>query len=285
MKEKIILGTVQLGIPYGINNTTGKPPEQIAFQILDLAFENNIRVLDSADGYGEALKVIGRHKAATGKSFHVINKFKKDEEPLRSKVEACLQLLKAPRLSCYMYHQFSDYESNAARSELMELKDLGLIEKTGVSLYDTHQLAKVVDDRYVDVIQLPVNILDLTAEKQALLRRAKANGKEIHARSVYLQGLLLKDTNSLTGNLKPLKSYVDNIAAISRSHQTDLKAAALNYVLHQDYIDNVVIGIEKPDQLVDNLSLIKDSFDLSMFKNVVVHENDAHLLNPVNWRP
>ena len=67
LKKKIILGTVQLGIPYGINNAAGKPSEAEAFRILDFAHANNIDTLDSADNYGEALQVIGRHRKVTGK--------------------------------------------------------------------------------------------------------------------------------------------------------------------------------------------------------------------------
>ena len=68
MKNKIILGTVQLGIPYGINNSLGKPSEEDAFQILDYAFNKDIRTLDSADGYGDALSVIGHYRTRSDRS-------------------------------------------------------------------------------------------------------------------------------------------------------------------------------------------------------------------------
>lgn len=129
MKQKIVLGTVQLGLAYGINNTTGKPTEKDAFRILDFAFENKIRMVDTADGYGEALSVIGRHKEQTGISFKVVNKFKITSESLMSTLQRSLKLLNTSSLYCYMYHQFSDCLTPKGRTELIEMKNRGYIEK------------------------------------------------------------------------------------------------------------------------------------------------------------
>lgn len=284
MKEKIILGTVQLGLPYGINNTIGKPSEQQAFEILDYANQNNIRLLDSADAYGDALNVIGLHKIATNKSFKLINKFIADSLPLSEKVNTCLEIVGLSSLYCYMYHQFSDYTSRNVRRELMDLRRERIIEKVGISLYSLEELRVVITDPEIEVIQLPVNLLDLSQEKESLIRQAKEMGKEIHARSVYLQGLFLKDPSTLSGNLIHLRGSLSKLNEICSFNNVDIKMAALNFVLHKNFIDGVVLGVDRIDQLKENLALIDPDFNSSIFNGIEVSSKDAYLLNPGNWK-
>ena len=59
MSSRIILGTAQFGIPYGISNKKGKIPKKEIFKILDYAFRKNIRYLDTASGYGKSEQIIG----------------------------------------------------------------------------------------------------------------------------------------------------------------------------------------------------------------------------------
>ena len=49
--DKIVLGTVQLGMDYGITNSYGKPEKLEALNILETAWENGIRRFDTAPGY------------------------------------------------------------------------------------------------------------------------------------------------------------------------------------------------------------------------------------------
>ena len=284
LKEKIVLGTVQLGIPYGINNASGKPSQTEAFAILDSAYDHGIRILDTADGYGEALKVIGDHNRATRRSFRIINKFKSDDTPLHQKLENSLKLLNATSLYCYMYHQVSDYAAGIEKKNLAELKGRGLIQNVGLSLYSTEELEIVINDADINIIQLPVNILDFGAKKRKLIDQARKAGKEIHARSVYLQGLFFKDADTFSGNIQPLKQYVERLDRICKANNMSVRTSALNFVLHQDCIDRVLLGIEQADQIKENLDSIMPSFDSSVFESLRVKAEDAHLLNPVNWR-
>jgi uncharacterized protein len=284
VKEKIILGTVQLGLPYGINNTTGKPDRQQAFSILDLAYENGITALDTADNYGEALQVIGDHRRSSGKDFTIINKFKIDSQPLIAKLQASLSTLHRQSIACYMYHQFSDYHAAKGVTELKQLKQNKLIQSIGVSVYSNDELKEAVEDPRIDIIQLPVNILDLPEEKQVLLKRAKENGKEIHARSVFLQGLIMKSPDSLQGNLVPLTEYLNKLHAQAAAHGVSAKKLALNYVLGKSFIDKVVLGIEQAQQLKEILGLIDTNFANKAETGIEVSKAHTNLLNPVNWK-
>ncbi|MEJ0034121.1 MAG: aldo/keto reductase [Bacteroidota bacterium] len=285
MKDKIILGTVQLGLDYGINNAKGKPSQEEAFAILDYAFENDIHILDSADVYGNALEVIGDHKRKSGKEFSVINKFKVDGIPLATKLRKNLDELNCESLSCYMFHAYADYEGGTVAKELNELKSKGLIERTGVSIYTVDQLRVVATDDAIDVIQLPANIFDFSSEKQELLERARNSEKEIHVRSVFLQGIFMKDPSKLTGNLLPLAPYLERLGKICDISSVEMKDAALNFIIHNKNVDYVVLGIEHVAQLKENLALVHDNFDAAPFNNFEIGKEDQFLLNPANWKP
>ncbi len=284
MKEKIVLGTVQLGLSYGINNATGKPSDKEANEILDFAYHHGVRTLDTADAYGDSLQVIGRYTTSSDNKFKIINKFKIDSISLTDKVNSNLHSLNYSSLYCYMYHQFSDYKSGLASKELAKLKGGKKIEKTGISIYTTHQLEQVIDDPAIDIIQLPVNMLDLTAKKKILLKKARSKGKEIHARSIYLQGLLLKEPTTLTGNLIDLKPYLVKLNEMAASRQASLKVLALNFVILQDYIDAVVLGVETVDQLRENLQAVNPMMDIMALEVPEVEAKDIELLNPSNWK-
>src|SRR3954471_5399700 len=113
--DKLILGTVQFGLNYGINNQSGKPSEAAVTEILDLAFKNNIRLLDTAEAYGDSQEVIGRYHAASPNTFKVITKFsaKRADLPasLTARIQQNLQALNVKVLYGYMFHSFNDLET------------------------------------------------------------------------------------------------------------------------------------------------------------------------------
>ena len=57
--SKLILGTVQMGLDYGVNNSSGKISNKESFEILSLAFSNGINILDTAEVYGNSHQIIG----------------------------------------------------------------------------------------------------------------------------------------------------------------------------------------------------------------------------------
>jgi len=287
LKSKIVLGTVQLGLPYGINNAQGKPNEEEAFRILDLALQNNISLLDTADAYGNATEVIGaylyRNPSAT---VEIINKFIDDNISLSVKFEKSLRLLSSNSLYAYMYHRFSDYSSGKFAKDLNRLKEEKKIRKVGVSVYSLQELEQVIADTTVDLIQLPLSPFDYSHEKQELVKEAKAAGKEIHVRSVFLQGLLFKTPDQLTGNLKSLYEPLKKFHEIVHSLQLNVRQVCLNYAVHKAEIDHVLIGVDTATQLRENMDSILPYLDGEIMKKIEsIAVSDVAMLNPSNWRP
>lgn len=286
--NKIILGTVQFGIPYGINNSQGMPAMQQVFDMLDFAANNGISMLDTAEAYGEAEAVIAAYHRQTDKRFSIISKFKGG---LHADLEAYTRqktaLLGVEQLYSYMFHSYGDYESNAALvEELKDLKEKGLIEKIGISIYTNEELAAVTADETIELIQLPFNLLDNNSQRGPLLEKAKDAGKEIHVRSVFLQGLFFKDVASFPGALAPLAPYVEKLQRLAAVHETPLNQLALNYALAQPYIDKILIGVDSIEQLRENLHAIWPATPAyrHLFGQVnEIHVEETTLLNPANW--
>lgn len=274
-------------MPYGINNNTGMPGRDQAFMILKKANSVGINLLDSAEAYGEAIDVIGHYlKENRDAPFRVISKFTGGKMSLEQRVTTTLDKLGRDRLYCYMYHRFSDYSSGAYKRNLTLLKKQGKIEHIGVSLYSTDELQHCLQDEEISIVQIPYNPFDASKEKQQLLERAKEYGKEIHVRSVFLQGLFFKKSHELTGNLTPLASPLSEFHELVTRYDVDVRTACLNYALYSPFIDSVVIGVETVDQLDENMAAINEVIPRELFsslESIVV--GDDQLVNPSNWKP
>ena len=77
MISKLILGTVQFGLNYGIANSEGKPDLNKVRAILRCAADHGIRILDTAAAYGDSETVIGTvfaEDSALKNHFQVVSK-------------------------------------------------------------------------------------------------------------------------------------------------------------------------------------------------------------------
>lgn len=222
MTNKLILGTVQFGLDYGINNTLGKPTTQTIKNILDTAYANNISVLDTAEAYGNSQERIGEyHKNALHK-FEIITKFSSAitnlPENITERVKHNINILNIDRLYCYMFHSYNDFNTHFSdfKTELLALQQKGIIYKLGVSVYTNAELEAVLNSPEIQVIQLPFNLLDNHSKRGDILEKAQRNGVEIHTRSAFLQGLFFKTVQALPKKLESLKPYLETIENIKK---------------------------------------------------------------------
>lgn len=288
MISKIILGSVQFGLDYGINNAVGKVKKDEVFNILDEAYNRNVRVLDSAKAYGDAHSVIGLyHNNRPRNKFQIITKLPNEFNSAkveREILEYCNEL-NVERLNTLMFHSYDSYKKNEIILEkLFDLKTIGLIEKLGVSVYDNLQAENVIKDNGIDLIQLPFNLLDNRTLRGELLKFAKNKGKVVHTRSAFLQGLFFIDRKSSVKHFNSLKNEIRKLDIISNDFNIPLQKLALLYCLNQPEIDKVLIGVDGINQLKTNLDIVDypnlEQAFLEIDKIKVVNEN---LLNPSKW--
>ena len=142
MVEKIALGTAQFGLNYGISNTTGQTGKEEVASILSLATDIGIRTLDTAQAYGNAEKVLGANDI---RPFDVVSKIIVGaEDSVKALVQNSLDNLKVDRLDAVLFHGYESVTDNpAAYKQLNDLKNQGIVSKTGYSLYRPQELNRL----------------------------------------------------------------------------------------------------------------------------------------------
>ena len=283
--SKIILGTVQFGLLYGINNVTGKPDEQKVFGILDHAFNHGIFILDTADAYGNASDLIGNYHKTTGNHFIINTKFRADaEHSIAQQLEDSLRRLNVKSINVYFFHRFQDVHEKGVMEELKALKRAGLIQKTGASVYDNEELAFAIESEDIDVIQLPFNLLDNNSQRGTLLEKARQQQKEIQVRSVFLQGLFFKDPATFPNGLQPLQPYMQQIHSLASEWRITMEEMAIGYVMNQAAIDHVLLGVDTLEQLKTNIAHASKQLPGEVMNFLdKLHVHETALLYPKNW--
>lgn len=172
-------------------------------------------------------------------------------------------------INVYFYHRFEELVKYPETiDQLNKLKEHKLINKIGVSVYGNNEFEFAINSPEIDVIQLPFNLLDNFSQRGKLLKRAKQKNKEIQVRSVFLQGLFFKDINSFPNYLYPLKTYIEEIRIIAKVSSKSIEELALKYVLSEDLIDNVIIGVDTRAQLENNFRYMGKLLDYDVKERI-----------------
>jgi len=286
--SKIILGTVQFGLDYGINNDNGKPNYNEVKSIFDYAYNNNINFLDTAEAYGNSHEIIGNYHEASDNKFQVTTKYCSARldlpKNISDRINHHLKILNVNNLYCYMFHNYDDFKNyfNLFKFELLELKNRGIIKKIGVSLHNNYDINDVLENKEINLIQLPYNLLDNKSKREKVFLKAKEKGIEIHTRSTFLQGLFFKDLDTIRGRLVVLKKYLLELKKLV--NKNEINSLALSYVCSNANIDGVLLGVDTVSQLKNNLSSINDVKFKDIIENIdSINVNEENLLNPANW--
>lgn len=290
MVRKLILGTVQLGLDYGINNNSGKPTLAKAFDILHAAFDNGIRILDTAEAYGNSQEVIGAFlKKNPEKRFHVISKLAANHSLLKNElldhIVENLQTLSLDKLYGYMFHNYNSFKkSSFLYDDIVQAKELGYVDKIGVSLYSNDEIEDIITYYpEFDFIQIPFNLLDNASKRAEMMTKAKGKNIEIHTRSVFLQGLFFKESDNLPNKLSCFSTYLQSIERIKKDYHLNIETLALQYALQKDYIDHVLIGVDNRNQLISNLSICNAEENIPHHLIDTIDVEEIAMLNPANW--
>ena len=283
------LGTAQFGLEYGVSNSAGAPNLQVVSEILELATQSGVEILDTAAAYGDAEQVLGQVGVD---DFKVVTKFMPfcgsvpTIAELISEIQSSCLRLKTDKLHGVMFHRASDLLTFSIQDYqilLENIRDLNLVEKLGVSVYKVSELEKIVCRGYpFDLVQIPLNIIDRSFIKSGFLRKLKSLGIEIHVRSVFMQGLLLLDQVSRPTYFNKWREIFDEWERwISmRSGETKV-GASLEFIRQVEYIDHVIVGVNTSAEFLEIFSAFnrpKIGYD---FPNI--ESEDTNLIHPYNW--
>jgi aryl-alcohol dehydrogenase-like predicted oxidoreductase len=246
--NKIGLGTVQFGIPYGISNKYGQTSELEVSSILKKAREVGINTLDTANAYGASERVFGQNKIA---DFKIVSKFLRQHpsQTISDILKESLTNLNITALYGYMAHRPMDVVENPILwNELNRLKQNGIIQKIGFSFNEIFEIEEVLKLGFTpDIIQVPYNYFDNRFEKY--MQELKSKGCEIHTRSAFLQGLFFVDINGLSSFFDEIKPIIEGL----QKKIEDLPTALLQFCINKPFIDKVIFGVNTIDQFKSNI--------------------------------
>lgn len=295
MENKLALGTAQLGLKYGIANREGIPERGEALEILKTAVDAGIRVFDTAYMYGESEEVIGEFLKSNTCEINLISKMPHlsgeiSEKAVRGYFDESLKRLAQKRIYSYMIHSTKDLVADRKgiiAGIMKEWKKEGRIQKIGVSVYDREEINFLRTHFGFDLIQIPLNIFDQRLIKDGTLTELKKRNCEIHARSIFLQGVVFLSRDDLPPHLKGLLSCLEKLDFFARKTGFSSEEIALLYVYLLPGIDKVVIGVEKKSQLLNNLSIINKSISFrDALKSIdisLLGVNEPSLVDPRKW--
>jgi aryl-alcohol dehydrogenase-like predicted oxidoreductase len=283
---KLTLGTAQFGFTYGIAN----PQPQISYAeskaIVNFAYNQGVSMLDTAIAYGESESRLGKIGV---QGWKVVSKLPAVPEGqnadnwIYSTVKGSLNRLNLTSLYGLLLHQPSQLLGQDGREIYQGLKRLkleGLVQKIGISIYQPSDLEDLLSVGEFDLVQSPLNIFDRRLILSGWLDKLADRGVEVHARSVFLQGLLLMSSEERPKSFnrwsEDWKRYHHWIAETGVSQLE----ACLGYVLGLCQVNQVIVGVNGLSHIRQILK-IKINTEANLLPSFDIE--DEELLNPLCW--
>lgn len=284
---KLALGSAQFGMHYGISNTSGIVPTEHIHQILECARCNNINLIDTAIDYGDSESRLG---ALLDNRFRVVTKLPFCPEDTKDilqwtflQVEKSKKRLGVESLYGLLLHrpeQLLGKLGSKLWNAMNEIKMQGHVKKIGISIYDPLELAAIVPKFSLDIVQSPFNVFDTRLHSSGWLEKLHQNSTEIHVRSIFLQGLLLMQKNEIPEIFTPWKKSFQAWHDWLASNSLSPLAGCINFIDTFHQIDQIIVGIETRDQLLEIINASNTESPLS-WPDLSV--NNSALINPANW--
>lgn len=304
--KRFVLGTAQMGMNYGIANSSGAPSQEVSERIIKTCLRSGSSWIETAREYESSEQIIGSSlKGGWDSQAKVVTKLSllKNCPPDAAKgtvyafvdasvFKSCHALTRSS-LEVLMLHRANHLEDHngVIWQRLLELRDLGVIKHLGVSIQNPGELQNVLGHPEIEFVQLPFNILDWRwKETVELISRIKSERPlTVHARSIYLQGLLTTGCSRLWHRANCTESqivqqWLQELA--DRFTSGSVKCLCLLYAASQSWIDGLVVGVETMEQLRENLSYLdRDPLALEDLQSIDASRPllSEITLNPAKW--
>lgn len=286
------LGTAQFGLDYGISNQEGQTSPTEVAKILEAAKQFSVSVIDTAAIYGNSEEVLG-NTLPQDNDFKLVTKTIRidscrittaDADRLENAFLDSLHKLRCSAIYGLMIHNADDLLVDGGEilmERLVAQKQSGRVAKIGVSVYTADQIDRLMQRYELDLIQLPLNVLDQRLLAGGQLKALKTRGVEIHVRSSFLQGVLLMKPETLPEHFAAVRQHLEYYHNFLRDRGISPVRAALGFLASHDEIDVIVCGVNNHLQLNElcQASGPLPDVDFSQFAL-----DDAATLNPSLWR-
>jgi aryl-alcohol dehydrogenase-like predicted oxidoreductase len=290
---RLALGTVEFGIDYGVGSNRAKPDEAEVARILAFAHANGVDTLDTAPLYGDSEAVLGRSLRSAA-DFSIVTKTGKfdrrpiadeDADELESSLRRSLDSLRTDRVYGLLCHRVGDLLAPGGEllwQRMRHLQQTGVVTKIGVSLYEPPELDAVLERFPIDIVQLPMNAFDNRFEIYGQLTACAAAGIEVHARSIFLQGVLLNEPEQLPPNLSGLRPVLHRLRQFGAEHALSPVELALACVRVRENVDAIVVGVHCRQELEEIVGAFARPLPCDFDPDILACP-DEPLISPRNW--
>ena len=284
--SRLALGTVQLGLRYGVANTQGVPDDAQAARILALARQAGVATLDPAVGYGDSEARLG---ALGVEGFAVMSKLPAAPEGVdiarwvEQQVDGSLQRLRIARLDALSLHrpaQALGARGPALLAALREQRERGRVGALGVSIYSPEELAPLFAAFDFELVQAPANVFDRRIVDSGWAARLRERGCALHLRSCFLQGLLLLPAAQRPAWSVRWQGMFARWDRFLRESGLGALEACLRFALGLPG-ERLVLGVDSAAQLEAILAV--EGTPLALPSDLSCHDPD--LLDPSRWPP
>lgn len=292
--QRLVLGTAQIGMPYGIANRNGKPDGLTAQKILKTAWEAGITEFDTAQGYGNSEGIIGQfiqryriqdRVKIISKVHPQINLFKKEQ--LEESIIKSLEVLGIQQLYGLLLHRedlLDQWEKGLSES-LQMVQEKGYVKHVGISCYSPEKGLQALTKNEVKIIQVPVNLLDHRFLVSPFCNQAVKLKIKVYARSIFLQGLFFLTSDDIKSRMKFAEPVINRLSDLIKNHNVSIKDIALGFVKKILPEAKVLFGAETVDQVKQNIASWQKPLDKELCQKIMINFNKVseRIINPVLW--
>ena len=285
---KLVLGTAQFAGNYGVTSKLTRHPAEGCAQVLTAAKNLEISAIDTAVNYSGVEALLGSYNVD---AFKVITKlppcgvsYGEVNGWVRNIITSSMTKLGVRSLYGVLLHRAEDWLSQKGSlvRALVELKEEGVVENVGVSIYEPDLLEELQAHQKLDLIQAPYNLLDRRLEKSGWLQRLHDQGVIVHTRSIFLQGLLLARSSNLPPSMAACSADIVRVHKYLLAEDLDAVAASLSIASNDPRVDGLVVGVETPSQLGEVALAFKHSQELEL--DVDFSSYNLDLIDPRRWK-
>jgi len=287
---KLGLGTAQFGSPYGVTNTCGQVQPEAARAIMQFALKSGVDLFDTAPAYGRAEEIIGpvlpfrakivtKTRIARQPSFGI-----GDIAAIRASFMNSLGALGRTAVYGLLIHSPEDLlrpGGDLIVELLLELRDRGAVQKVGVSVLKREHIEYCLRRYRLDLYQIPMNYVDQRIVRSGLLRDLLESGAEIHARSVFLQGILLAQPADLPSYFFPWRDKLERIRSELVAAGASPGAAGLEFVQSRTPASYALVGVTSVAELQELQQQSSVAAAGLPFEDFAI--DDEALVDPWRW--
>lgn len=292
---KLGLGTVQFGMPYGATNTAGIPDLSAVREILAIARNANVDLVDTAASYGAAEQVLGDLLPGEWSPRLVTKIPPLGDGPITraaltgvrdGALRSIERLGRRPLYAVLVHHAGDILKRGGDRliDMLRRLKEEGSTEKIGVSVYGGEELDAALARFDPDIVQLPYSLCDQRLHHSGHLKTLHDSGIEVHARSIFLQGILLTTPDKLPPYFSPLRTIIRLLDKRYGTCPARRVAVCLKAVRMAPEIDTAIVGVTEPGQLRTILDAMRLESEINL-EPAQFRVDHGAMLDPSTWPP